>query len=99
MTRCGNCGTTGFGRRFGRRFQTCVRPYGDEETLRVKGVWMWTWTWVVAVADDEVVVVDAPLRSAGTNDFVAKMLGIIVPSFFLLFLFWWGSFVVRASAK
>jgi hypothetical protein len=72
MTRCGNCGTTGFGSRFGRRFQTCVRPYGDEETARVKGGWTWTWT----VEDDEVVGA-APLRSAGTNDF-AKMLGIIM---------------------
>ena len=35
ITRCGNCGTTGLGSLFGRRFQTCVRPYGEDETLRV----------------------------------------------------------------
>jgi len=34
-TRCGNWGTTGLGKVFGRRFHTCVRPYGDEETERV----------------------------------------------------------------
>ncbi len=39
-SRCGNTGTTGFGILFGRRFQTCVRPYGDEETERVC-VWWW----------------------------------------------------------
>ena len=35
ITRCGNFGTIGFGRTGGRRFQTCVRPYGEVETVRI----------------------------------------------------------------
>lgn len=37
MTSCGNVGTTGLGSLFGRRFHTCVRPYGELLTLRVNG--------------------------------------------------------------
>lgn len=36
MTRCGNWGTTGLGSLFGRRFQTWVRPYGEDETRRAQ---------------------------------------------------------------
>ena len=39
MTFCGNLGTIGFGNTGGRRFQTCVRPYGELDTaLHCRGI-------------------------------------------------------------